>query len=314
MRAREFLAEAQQRRDLKQLFESVARSSTFEDVLDFIEEGLQEIQLNEALNTSTGTPNPDPKPAPGTYQFHQQHQQQRQRQRFGQKNPQPNKAAPAAPSRGVDQKQAVVANAQKKILSTGSRAKQFIQQFKEIISKAGQSIDQAEHNINEDWEGLVAKFTTKYPKLSTLVKQASAIAQRNPRVSKILFLLFEGVVGFGVATGVGTSAAGLIVTAAAAGVLTLGFKLLMGSEFGEALKEAGISALVAGSLADISDIVVDHAAEAGSTVGELLKQHHVLAHEIESFAHGGIESAMATAQNVVKGAGGGQFGAAGAYA
>jgi len=300
MRAREFLAEAQQRRDLKQLFESVAGSTTLEDVLGFIEEGLEEIQLNEALNPSTGTPNPDTKPAPGTYQFHQQ----RQRQRFGQKNPQPNKtAAPAAPSSGVDQKQAVVANAQKKILSTGGKAKQFIQQFKEIISKAGQSIDQAEHNINEDWEGLVAKFTTKYPKLATLVKQASTIAQRNPRVSKILFLLFEGVVGFGVATGVGTSAAGLIVTAAAAGVLTLGFKLLMGSEFGEALKEAGISALVAGSLANISDIVVDHAAEAGSTVGELLKQHHVLAHEIESFAHGGIESAMATAQNVVKSAG-----------
>jgi hypothetical protein len=308
MRAREFLAEAQQRRDLKQLFESVAGSTTLEDVLGFIEEGLEEIQLNEAVNASTGTP--DTKPAPGTYQFHQQ----RQRQRFGQKNPQPNKATPAAPSSGVDQKQAIVANAQKKILSTGGKAKQFIQQFKEIISKAGQSIDQAEHNINEDWEELVTKFTTKYPKLATLVKQASTIAQRNPRISKILFLLFEGVVGFGVATGVGTSAAGLIVTAAAAGVLTLGFKLLMGSEFGEALKEAGISALVAGSLADISDIVVDHAAEAGSTVGELLKQHHVLAHEIESFAHGGIESAMATAQSVIKSAGGGQLGVAGAYA
>jgi hypothetical protein len=307
MRAREFLAEAQQRRDLKQLFESVAGSTTLEDVLGFIEEGLQEIQLSEALNTSTGTPNPDTKPAPGTYQFHQQHQHQRQR--FGQKNPQPNKAAaPATPSSGVDQKQAIVANAQKKILSTGGKAKQFIQQFKEIISKAGQSIDQAEHTINEDWEGLVAKFTTKYPKLATLVKQASTIAQRDPRISKILFLLFEGVVGFGVATGVGTSAAGLIVTAAATGVLTLGFKLLMGSEFGEALKEAGISALIAGSLADISDIVVDHAAEAGSTVGELLKQHHVLAHEIESFAHGGIESAMAIAQS------GGQLGVAGAYA
>lgn len=155
-----------------------------------------------------------------------------------------------------------------------------VQQGSKILGQAKASLSQGiqrtgeqVQNFDQQFDAYATKLGQKFPSTTKAIHAFREWAEEHPVAEHaILFLM-------GVAASV--SAPGVIGAAIAVGILTTGFKLIMGKKFSQSVKTGAAAGIIAGALGSAV-----HGIEA------LAHAHHVAPKTvagIENLAHGGIE-------------------------
>ena len=153
------------------------------------------------------------------------------------------------------------------------KGQQILGQAKASLAQGIQRTGERVQNFDEKFDEIAQELGQKYPPVTKAIKSFRAWAHEHPVAEHaILFLL---------ATAAGVSAPGIIGSAIAVGLLTTGFKLIMGKKFSQSIKAGAAAGLIAGALGS-----------AVNGIEALAHAHHaspVLTKGAESIAHGAIE-------------------------